>query len=47
LRQKLERNPKEPDYILGVYNIGYRFQAHEYGRVTGTEQVRLPNLSQN
>ena len=26
LRRKLERNPSEPEYILTVYGVGYRFQ---------------------
>jgi two-component system alkaline phosphatase synthesis response regulator PhoP len=26
LRRKLERNPSEPEYIITVYGIGYRFQ---------------------
>jgi DNA-binding response OmpR family regulator len=26
LRQKLEKNPKQPDYILTEHGIGYRFQ---------------------
>jgi len=26
LRRKLERNPAEPEYIITVYGVGYRFQ---------------------
>jgi two-component system alkaline phosphatase synthesis response regulator PhoP len=26
LRRKLERNPSEPEYIITVYGVGYRFQ---------------------
>ncbi|MCL4120494.1 UNVERIFIED_CONTAM: hypothetical protein GTU68_006774 [Idotea baltica] len=27
LRQKLERDPSEPDHILTVYGVGYRFES--------------------
>lgn len=39
LRQKLERDPKSPDYIESVYNVGYRFHAHEYGELERATQV--------
>jgi DNA-binding response OmpR family regulator len=26
LRQKLEADPSEPDHILTVYGVGYRFE---------------------
>ena len=26
LRQKLERDPSDPDHILTVYGVGYRFE---------------------
>ncbi|MDX1412606.1 MAG: response regulator transcription factor [Candidatus Promineifilaceae bacterium] len=31
LRQKLERNPQESDYIESVHGIGYRFRSYHYG----------------
>lgn len=40
LRHKLERDPKRPDYIRGVYNVGYRFQAHEYGELERATPVQ-------